>query len=44
MTLPMPERPTNMAFGGADQRTLSITGRQSLYAIDMTVRGVPKPF
>lgn len=43
-TLPMPERPTNMAFGGADQRTLFITGRQSLYAIDMTVRGAPKPF
>jgi len=43
-TISVPERPTNLAFGGVDHRTLFITGRQSLYAIDMAVKGVPKPF
>jgi gluconolactonase len=41
--IPMPERPTNLAFGGSNHQTLFITVRRSLYAIDMAVKGVPKP-
>ncbi len=33
------ERPANVAFGGADGRTLFITARTSLYAIRMQVTG-----
>ena len=43
-TLTMPERPSNLAFGGVDHKTLFITGRESLYSIEMNVKGVPKPF
>ena len=41
-TLRMPERPTNLAFGGVDHKTLFITGRENLYSIEMNVKGMPK--
>ena len=34
-----PEPPANLAFGGADGKTLFITARTSLYAVEMTVTG-----
>jgi gluconolactonase len=37
----MPEVPANLAWGGADWRTLYITARTSLYRIRMQVPGVP---
>lgn len=40
--LSIPERPTNLEFGGKDGKTLFITARTSLYAVDMNVRGVNK--
>jgi sugar lactone lactonase YvrE len=33
----------NVGFGGADGRTLFITARTSLYAIDTLVRGAARP-
>jgi gluconolactonase len=33
------ERPSNVCFGGPQRKTLFITARSSLYAIDMRVRG-----
>ena len=35
----VPEGPANVTFGGADNKTLFITARTSLYSIDMQVRG-----
>lgn len=35
----VPEAPANLAFGGADGRTLFITARKSLYAIRVEVAG-----
>lgn len=35
----VPQRPSNVTFGGADRKTLFITARKSLYALSMTVRG-----
>jgi len=35
----VPERPANVTFGGADNKTLFITARTSLYAVDMQVKG-----
>lgn len=35
----VPEVPSNCAFGGSDGRTLFITARTGLYAIDLSVRG-----
>ncbi len=35
------EEPSNVAFGGADRRTLYITARHGLYAIDLNVAGFP---
>lgn len=34
-----PEQPANCTFGGADRRTLFITARTSLYAIETVTRG-----
>jgi len=34
-----PERPANVVFGGKDRKTLFITARTGLYAVDMAVRG-----
>jgi gluconolactonase len=36
----VPEMPANVAFGGADRRTLFITARTSLYALRTRVRGL----
>jgi len=36
----VPESPANLAFGGADMKTLYITARKSLYAVPVLVRGV----
>jgi gluconolactonase len=35
----VPERPANLCFGGPENKTLFITARTSLYALDMLVRG-----
>ncbi len=39
--LDVPENPTNVVFGGADGKTLFITARSSLYAVDLNI--VPEP-
>jgi gluconolactonase len=38
-TIPVPESPANLCFGGADGKTLFMTARTSLYAIDVRVKG-----
>jgi arylsulfatase A-like enzyme/sugar lactone lactonase YvrE len=38
-TIPVPEVPANLCFGGPDGKTLFITARSSLYAIDVLVKG-----
>ena len=38
-TITVPERPSNVCFGGPGGRTLYITARNSLYAVPMNVRG-----
>jgi gluconolactonase len=35
----VPEEPSNVTFGGADNKTLFITARTSLYTLDMAVKG-----
>ncbi len=37
----MPKMPANATFGGPDGKTLFITARETLYAIDMAVAGQP---
>lgn len=37
--IPVPERPSNLCFGGKDNTTLFITARTSLYSIQMQVKG-----
>jgi gluconolactonase len=37
--IPTPERPVNVAFGGADRRTLYVTTATSLYAIAVQIAG-----
>jgi gluconolactonase len=37
--IPVPESPANMKFGGEDGRTLFITARTSLYAVEMSIAG-----
>lgn len=37
----VPEQPANVCFGGAAGRTLFVTARTSLYAVDMDVAGRP---
>jgi gluconolactonase len=39
----IPESPANVTFGGADNKTLFITARTSLYALDMAVKGATTP-
>ena len=39
----VPEGPSNVTFGGKDNRTLFITARTSLYAIPMEVKGARTP-
>jgi gluconolactonase len=36
----IPERPTNVCFGGTDRHTLFITARSSFHSIRMRVRGI----
>ncbi len=38
-----PEQPANVTFAGPDNRTLFITARTSLYAVEMQVKGAPTP-
>lgn len=38
-TIPVPERPANLTFGGKDRKTLFITARTSLYSVPMNVSG-----
>jgi len=40
--LAVPEQPANVCFGGKDQKTLFITARQGLYAIQMRVAGASR--
>lgn len=42
-TIPVPEPPANLTFGGPDRRTLFITARTSVYRIAMAVRGAWTP-
>ena len=35
----VPESPSNVTFGGKDNKTLFITARSSLYAVEMSVKG-----
>jgi gluconolactonase len=42
-TLPVPEAPSNCAFGGPDYQTLFITARTSVYAVSMHTRGAEPP-
>jgi gluconolactonase len=37
----VPQGPSNVAFGGADRKTLYITAQDSLYAIQLLVPGLP---
>jgi gluconolactonase len=37
--LDVPEIPANVAFGGADRKTLYITARHSIYAVPLAVAG-----
>lgn len=39
-TIEIPESPANVTFGGPDKKTLFITARKSLYAIDMNAKGI----
>jgi gluconolactonase len=38
-TIPLPEGPANVCFGGVDRDILFITARTSLYSLKMSVRG-----
>lgn len=42
-TLAVPETPSNLAFGGADMKTLYITARTRLYAIRLNAAGIEFP-
>ena len=39
-TIEVPERPSNVCFGGRDKQTLFITTRSSLYSVRMRVKGM----
>jgi len=41
-TIEIPERPSNVAFGGKDRKTLFITARKSLYSVHARVKGVER--
>ena len=40
-TIPVPEVPSNCAFGGADRKTLYITAKTSLYRVALRIPGRP---
>jgi gluconolactonase len=37
----VPEAPANVAFGGADRKTLFIAARTSIYSVDLGIPGKP---
>lgn len=37
----VPENPANVAFGGADRKTLFIAARTSIYSVDLAIPGKP---
>jgi gluconolactonase len=39
--VPIPERPSNCTFGGADRRTLFVTTLHAIYAVDLPTPGLP---
>ena len=39
-TIEVPEKPSNVSFGGRDMKTLFITARTSLYSLQMRIRGM----
>lgn len=39
-SIPVPDKPTNVCFGGTDKKTLFITARSSLYSLRMRVNGL----
>ena len=39
--LAIPEQPSNVAFGGADGRTLLVTARTGVYRVELAVPGLP---
>jgi gluconolactonase len=39
-TIMLPERPTNVEFGGKDKMTLFVTCPKSLYAVPMKIKGI----
>jgi gluconolactonase len=39
-TIAVPERPSNVCFGGRDKQTLFVTARTSLYSLRMRVKGL----
>ena len=41
-TLPVPMQPSNVAFGGAGDRTLLITARSAVYRVDLAGPGLPR--
>jgi len=43
LRIKVPETPANLCFGGATGKTLFITARTSLYAIQTNVRGAARP-
>ena len=42
-TIPVPRRPTNVAFSGPGKGTLYITAREGLYSLRMLTRGPERP-
>lgn len=42
-TYPLPDQPTNVAFGGADGKTLFITARPNVYRVSVSVPGIKVP-
>jgi gluconolactonase len=40
LTIPVPERPSNVCFAGADKKTLFITARTSVYSIKTNAKGL----
>lgn len=42
-TYPLPDQPTNVAFGGADGKTLFITARPNVYRVSVGVPGTKVP-
>jgi gluconolactonase len=37
----VPEAPANVAFGGAERKTLFIAARTSIYSVDLAIPGKP---